>query len=167
MLYLLDANTLITAKNLYYQMERVPEFWDWLLHHGRKGSLKIPPEIFNELRNGKDELADWVKHPDVEAVLLLDEELAPELVQRVLADGYAPDLSDIDLEKIGMDPFMIAYALARPDNRMVISGEVSAPGKKRANRRVPDVCRSVGVKCNNLFKLVNDLNFSTSWDADA
>nr|WP_234706678.1 DUF4411 family protein [Ensifer aridi] len=26
--YLLDANVLITAKNQYYPIHRVPEFWD-------------------------------------------------------------------------------------------------------------------------------------------
>lgn len=165
MLYLLDANTLITAKNLYYQMERVPEFWDWLLHHGQQGSVKIPPEIFNELRSGNDGLAVWVKNSDVEAALHLNEEAESDWVRHVLDIGYAPDLTDIDLEKIGMDPFLVAHALTDSANRIVISGEVSAPKKQRANRRVPDVCRAVGVQCMNIFALVNDLNFSTNWDA--
>lgn len=30
MLYLLDANVLITANNSYYEIGRVDEFWDWL-----------------------------------------------------------------------------------------------------------------------------------------
>lgn len=30
MLYLLDANELITAHNLYYPIDVVPEFWEWL-----------------------------------------------------------------------------------------------------------------------------------------
>lgn len=30
MLYLLDANVLIAAKNSYYAFDRVPEFWEWL-----------------------------------------------------------------------------------------------------------------------------------------
>jgi len=165
MLYLLDANTLITAKNFYYQMERVPEFWDWLLHHGQLAAVKIPPEIFSEIRNGKDELADWVKKLEVESALLLNEEVDPSLVQYVLDTGYAPDLTDIDLEKIGMDPFLVAHGLVNPEQRMVISGEVSAPGKRRANRRVPDVCKTVGVPCRNLFTLVYELDFSTSWNA--
>ena len=165
MLYLLDANTLITAKNDYYQMERVPEFWDWLLHHAEQGSVKVPPEIFNEIRKGTDDLADWVKQAHVEPALLLPEEVDPGLLQQILDEGYASDLTDVELEKIGMDPFLIAYALPDPTNRMVISGETSAPKKRRANRKVPDVSKSLGVPCKNIFTLVTDLNFSTSWDA--
>jgi Domain of unknown function (DUF4411) len=30
MLYLLDANVLITARNRYYPIDTVPEFWSWL-----------------------------------------------------------------------------------------------------------------------------------------
>ncbi len=31
MLYLLDANVLIDADRDYYPIDRVPEFWDWIL----------------------------------------------------------------------------------------------------------------------------------------
>jgi len=37
MLYLLDANVRITASNLYYPLEAVPEFWDRLAHQGAEG----------------------------------------------------------------------------------------------------------------------------------
>lgn len=31
MLYLLDANILITAANTYYGISQVPEFWSWCI----------------------------------------------------------------------------------------------------------------------------------------
>jgi hypothetical protein len=34
MLYLTDANVLITANNLYYPIDRVPECWEWLAYMG-------------------------------------------------------------------------------------------------------------------------------------
>lgn len=165
MLYLLDANTLITAKNDYYQLERVPEFWDWLIHHAKQGSVKVPPEIFNEIRRGTDDLAVWIKQAHVESALLLQEEVDPALLQKILDTGYAPNLTDVELEKIGMDPFLMAYSLRDTTNRMVISGEVSAPRKERANRKVPDVCKTLGIQCKNVFTLVSNLNFSTNWNA--
>jgi hypothetical protein len=51
--------------------------------------------------------------------LLLDESVDATLVQRVVRDGYAPDLADDEIEKIGRDPFLIAYALAYTNNRCV------------------------------------------------
>ena len=46
MLYLLDANVLIDADRDYYPLERVPEFWDWLVDGGVKGRVKIPLEMY-------------------------------------------------------------------------------------------------------------------------
>ncbi len=69
MLYLLDANTLIDAKRDYYPIERIPEFWDWLIHQGEQD-------------------------------------------------------------------------------------------------KVPDVCKTLGLKCINSFQMIRDLNFCTSWKTD-
>ena len=41
MLYLLDANVLIDANRDYYPLERVPEFWDWLLDRAARQHVKI------------------------------------------------------------------------------------------------------------------------------
>lgn len=59
MMYLLDANVLITAKNLYYGFELCPGFWDWLdAAHGREvvGSIE---QVCDELTEGSDPLSDW------------------------------------------------------------------------------------------------------------
>jgi len=52
LIYLLDANVLIDAERDYYTMERVPEFWDWLLHLADSGQAKLPIEVFEELSRG-------------------------------------------------------------------------------------------------------------------
>jgi len=43
------------------------------------------------------------------ATLLLGEEVDSDLVQIVVNEGYAHDLTDDELEQIGRDPFLIAY----------------------------------------------------------
>lgn len=53
------------------------------------------------------------------------------LVQTVLIDGYASDLTDDELEQIGRDPFLIAYALADHGMRCVVTVESSEPKKQR------------------------------------
>ena len=55
MVYLLDANVLITAQNLYYPVDAVPEFWDWLVHMGNAGEIKMPIETFEEVRDGSND----------------------------------------------------------------------------------------------------------------
>jgi len=60
-LYLLDANILITAANTYYGINQVPEFWAWLQHQGTSGHVKMPIETYEEVlesRKEGDELLD-------------------------------------------------------------------------------------------------------------
>lgn len=75
----------------------------------------------------------------------------------------ANDLTDEEVLKIGHDPFLIAYALVDAANRRVVTTEASKPSATRANRRVPDVCRDLGITSCNMFKLIRELDFSTNW----
>lgn len=165
MLFFLDANVLIDANRDYYPIERVPEFWDWLVHHGEQGNVKIPLEVYEEMKDGNDNLAAWSKEPNVKSALLLDEEVDVDLVSKAINDGYAPDLTDDEVEKIGRDPFLVAYGLADLGQRCVVTTEVSKPRRSRANRHLPDVCADFGVPCRNTFQFVQDLDFSTSWNS--
>lgn len=123
MLHILDANILIDANRDYYPMDRVPEFWEWLLAE------------------------------PVDAML----------VRRVITAGYAPDLNDIEIEKLNEDPFLIAYALADRENRRVVSNETSGRRRRRANRKIPDVCDTFNVRHCNTFRFICDMNFRTDW----
>ena len=164
-LYLLDANILIDANRDYYPIGRVDEYWGWLVHPGKRGRVKVPIEVWEEVRDGKDALAAWAKDSETNAALRFGEEVNVALVQRVLAEGYAPDLNDVEVETIGRDPFLIAHALAGPD-RWVVTSEVSKPKKQRENRRVPDVCATLGVPSCNAFAFTRALDFRTGWQSD-
>ncbi len=169
MLYLLDANTLISAKNFYYPIGRVPEFWDWLVYQGQLSNVKIPIEIYEEFKDTKpkdgqkDELALWADTLEVKEALLFDEESEPDLVSRVIYEGYTPDPTDDDIMKMGRDPFLISYALKDIQNRSVVTTEASRPKRVGANRHVPDVCDAFNIRCINTFQLIQELNFSTDW----
>lgn len=162
MLYLLDADVLIKAKDTYYAFDRVPEFWEWLIHMARQDNTKIPFEIYKDITNGNDILAAWVREKTNKEALVLDEEINRETVSYVLERGYAPDLDDVELEKIGSDPFLIGYAHAAND-RCVVTMETSRPRAQRANRKIPDVCKTFGITCIDTFAFLKALNFSTSW----
>ena len=163
MLYLLDANVLIDASRYYYPIQRVPEFWSWLVHVEGRAEVKIPIEIYEEIKDGDDDLGIWSRDDLTGAALLLTDESDPNLVARVTDQGYADNLTDDEVEKIGRDSFLIAYALTAPEEIRVVSTEVSQPTKLRANRHLPDVCRDFDVECINTFEFVRRLDFSTNW----
>ncbi len=170
MLYLPDANVLITANNFYYPIDRVPEYWEWLSYMGSQGHVKMPFEIFEEVKEGpddaeKDLLFAWLQEDANKKALLLDERVDPGLVQKVIAEGYAPDLTDDEVEQIGRDAFLIAYGLAARE-RCVVTVETSAPKKQRQNRKVPDVCKAMGAPCCTPFEFNRALGFRTQWKMD-
>lgn len=160
MLYLLDANVLITAKNSYYEFGRVDQYWEWLAYQAERGHAKIPIEIYEEITAGNDQLAQWAK--ENKDVLVLEEDVDIALVRRVTTLGYAQDLTDIEVVAIGRDSFLIAYALADVDHRMVVTGEKRS-NKKRQNRPIPSVCDDLGVSSCDQWQFGRDLDFRTDW----
>jgi hypothetical protein len=165
MLYLLDANILITAANTYYGISRVPEFWSWLQHQGTSGRIKIPVEMYEEVLEGRkdgDELLDWVKNDTNREALVFDETSKPDLVQRVVKEGYANHLTDDEIEKLGRDPFLIAYGLVEA-NRCITTTEVSKPSRQRHNRHIPDVCATLKLSWCGPWDLNKHLGFKTGW----
>ncbi len=161
MTHLLDANVLIDAGRDYYQLDRVPEFWDWLLHQAESGRAKMPIEIYEEIVRGRGDLVEWVKQ--AKSVLRWPRESEPSVVQRAVAEGYAPDLREEELLKVGADPFLVAHALAAKEEITVVTTEVSKPARERANRHLPDVCKTFGIRCIHTFQMLRDLNFRTGW----
>lgn len=168
MLYLLDASVLITAHNSYYPVDSVPEYWEWLAYQGEQGRVKMPFEIFEEVKDGpddadKDLLFAWLQEDAHKKALLLDDVVDPGLVQSVLTKGYAPDLTDDEVEQIGRDPFLTAYALSDKGKRCVVTVEISKPSKQRHKRKLPDVCNSFGQDWCDPFGFNRALGFSTQW----
>ena len=115
-------------------MNRVPEFWEWLVHQGWHGVIKIPKEIYDEIKVGK-----------------------------AVDEGYAGDLTGDELDRIGQDPFLIAYALRDSTANCIVTTEASKPARLRANRHLPDVARSFGIRTCTPFAMVRELDFSTAW----
>ena len=168
MLHLLDANVPIDANRDYYPISRIPEFWSWLVYMGEQGRAKVPQEVYDKVTDTNDDLANWLK--DNKDAMLLAEDVDPQLLNLVISDGYADDLTDDEIEQLNEDPFLIAYALADIGFRCVVTTEQARPSRQRANRHIPDVCDDLGVRCLHIFRrrnipgLIDELDFSTDWN---
>ena len=156
--HLLDANVPIRAHGDYYPIDRLGPFWEWLLAEAEAGRVKVPREIYDEVAKSPDLLGQWLRRPEVRKAIILAETTDLARMQLVVSQGYASDLDDVDLLTLTRDPFLVAAALGGP-GRVVVTREVSAPGKKRANRKVPDVCATMGVECINDYELWRRLDF--------
>jgi hypothetical protein len=168
MLYLLDASVLITANNSYYGVDRVPEFWEWLRHVASSGHVKIPLENYEEIKDGpkeadKDLLYGWFQEQINYDALLLSEQANETLVRQAVSVGYAPDLTDDELEQLGRDPFLLSYALVAPSERCIVTAEVSKPKRTRQNRHLPDVCKTLRLNWCDFVAMIKALKFHTGW----
>lgn len=159
MTYLIDADTLIHAKNGAHPIDRDPTFWQWLAEGVRSGNVKMPLETYDEItgRDYGDDLEKWGLAQ--EEFLLLHEEYDEKLLDRVMNEGYGLELNDVNLEIIGADPYLISYGLADRVSRTIISDEKSEPNRQGANRKVPDVCAQLGILYGNLDTLKEALDY--------
>jgi Domain of unknown function (DUF4411) len=65
--YLLDANAFIEAHRRYYAFDLCPGYWEALLAYHAAGRLYSIDRVRDELLQGDDPLADWVKSEVPEA----------------------------------------------------------------------------------------------------
>lgn len=152
--YLLDANILITAQRDYYPIDRVPQFWDWIIHHAKGDRIKIPHPIWDEIIPHDSDLETWMKNHKGD--LILDPDDSDELIPQTL-NAYAHDLTEEEIEKIGQDPFLIAAA--KYYDATVVSKEGSKPRAQRGNRKIPDICTDLCVKYITDYQLIRELDF--------
>ena len=120
--------------------------------------VKMPVEIYDEAAGSPDLLGHWLRRPEVRRAIVLGEPTDMAFVQLVIANGYASDLSDVEIMKFGRDPFLVAATEGLPD-RVVVTREVARPAAQRANRKLPGVCATIGVRCINDFQLWWSLDF--------
>jgi hypothetical protein len=158
MSYLLDANTLIDAKNHYYQMRICPGYWAWLKRGKEAGTLASVESVGVELRRGNDELADWVvTHADL---FMAESDEATqtafaEVAEHVASQAPAMKAGALDEFLDGADPWLVAKA--RVMGHTVVTHERLNLHNKR-KFLIPNLCRHFGIECLNTFDMLNRLD---------
>lgn len=154
MRYLLDANTLIEAKNRYYQMSICPGYWDWLLKSNQSEIVASVDSVGEELRRGNDALAQWAKdHPHL---FLAESDDATQAsfaeVAQYVADNTATMKAGALQEFLsGADPWLIAKA--RTIDATVVTHEQFNEAVRR-KFLIPNICRYFGIQHIDTFDLL-------------
>lgn len=156
MKYLLDANTYIQAKNQYYGMDICPAYWDWLDHQVQRGLVGSIDLIGKELKDGNDELAEWIKERPNHFIRNDDADTQAafaEIAQWIAAGDYNPGNRDTFLTKA--DPWLIAKAKTI-GSVLVTHESFAALNTKKV--KIPNVCNHFGVPCQNTFQFLRELD---------
>lgn len=152
MAYLLDADTLIQAKNEYYSFDLCPGFWDWLDQQNQAGLVFSVKAVKEELEKGNDELAQWAKDRDTGFFLPVEARTSGAMAAVsgwVQAGNFREDAKRIFLA--GADPWLIAHASAH--EHTVVTHEVHIDGEQR-KVKIPTVCRALNVPCVRTFEML-------------
>ena len=151
MVYLLDANIFIQAKNLHYGFDFCPAFWDWIGDQDAKGRVKSIEKIGDELEAGQDELAVWTKTRGDSFFLKPTQDLLkslPIVSTWVKAQKYQPAAVNIFFQVA--DYWLVAHALAHKS--VVVTHEIAS--NSVAKVKIPNVCIGLQVKCMTPFEML-------------
>lgn len=153
MVYLLDSNVFIGAKNLHYGFDFCPAFWDWLIGANSKGRVFSIDRVGEELDAGNDELSRWASDLGNEFFLAPPPSMASALGvvgEWIVSQDYEP-AATISFLQVA-DQYLIAHALA--EGYTVVTHEVPSKSKKRI--KIPNVCLGLGVRCRTPFEMLRN-----------
>jgi Domain of unknown function (DUF4411) len=150
MAYLLDSNIFIQAKNLHYDFDFCPAFWDWLDLGYQAGNLLSVRSVGDELIGGTDRLADWAKardslfrEPSARTLPALS-----EVANWAKSQKYEPAAINTFLQLA--DYYLVAEAKAF--GHIVVTHEVPSNSSKKI--KIPDACIGLNVKFIQPFEML-------------
>lgn len=142
MIYILDTSFFVDSHKLHFPLNANPDFWNLIQDLANRGIVTIPKKVYEELTSYTDELVDWVKAN--KSCLVDVDDKAFEKLHIVMGTGYGI-IDENLLEKLGADPYVIAYALAVKGS--VVTSEKIANKTNPANKKIPQICQILEIPC--------------------
>lgn len=161
MQYLLDSDTLIAAKNLYYRPDFCQGFWQWVeAGHLAKKIFSIDI-VYEELTAGDtdDHLHSWSK--DIEQnqpnfFLPTKGCMSQWSKLTTWANGknYRKGAIDKFLNQKAADAWLVAYALQNKGAFTIITNETPSPASLKSIK-LPDAAQAFGISVMSLYDLLS------------
>lgn len=159
MIYLLDSNIFITAKN-NLPLDVYPSFWQAMSKLAHSGQFKSIKRVENELRKGNDEIVSWIDNELPKDFFISEDKNTLSALSSVsqwanLSRVYTAAAKN---EFVSVaDSWIVAEALSQ--SCTVVTFETSDPNCKR-RVKIPDVCNAVGVKFCDLNTAFRNLGIT-------
>jgi len=155
MIYCLDANTLIEAKNVHYAMDFCPAFWEMIELENEKGQIFSIDFIYQELVKGNDELATWTKKQKENNLFMETSDIETQMVYVEIVNYVNDNYSEKEAHKFldVADPWLIAKC--KTIDATLVTKEVLALGAKRV--KIPNICEVFDVKYMPTHEMIRAL----------
>ncbi len=153
MRYCLDSDVFIQAKNLYYDFDICPGFWEWLDQQVDIVGSIVP--VYEEITAGDDRLEIWAKdRKDTGFFADISDNDVQEAFRAIavyVTEHYEEHRAGKFLD--GADPWLIAYC--QINDCTVVTGEGLSPGAKKV--KLPNICEIFGVDWTDNFTILKNL----------
>ncbi|MCB0642598.1 MAG: DUF4411 family protein [Phaeodactylibacter sp.] len=153
--YFLDTNVFIQAQKVYYGMDIVPAFWEWLDKEALAGNIFSSSLVLEELKKGDDELVAWAKEAHRKPFFEVPTASAQVIfaaISEYVIHHFKREEADAFLD--GADPWLIAQAKAAGAVVVTMEAKVG-PGSSKV--KIPNICEQFDVPYQNTFELLRAL----------
>jgi hypothetical protein len=153
----MDSNAYIQAKNLYYNMEFCPAFWEWLDKQFKSGQVMSIDNVYLELTDSNDELSDWAKHHKPHFISVTDKKTQDMFgnIANYVVSLTEKSAADIENFLSKADPWIIAKASTM--GATVVTHEAYVPSNSK-KVKIPNICKKFDVEYINTYQLLSKLN---------
>lgn len=160
-IYVVDSNFFIQAHRVNYPLDVAFSFWNKVKQLAEEGKIISIDKVKNEIYDKNDALEEWCRAN-------LPEDFFKESSEVMAAYGqvsawaisrsyhYMPNALNEFLDADEADAFIVAYALANPNNRIVVTQEISEPNRKN-KIKIPEACIALNVQFVNTMDMFRRL----------
>jgi hypothetical protein len=159
--YVLDSNFFITAHRASYPLDVAFSFWNKIKQLAIEGKIVSIDKVKKEIFDKNDALTEWCVQNlpdnffhDTSIVLAEYGRVASWAVSK--SGHYLPNALNEFLDADEADAFLVAYALADPQNRIIVTYEISEPNIKR-KVKIPEACNALNVRFVNSMSMFREL----------
>ncbi|MBN8706468.1 MAG: DUF4411 family protein [Bacteroidetes bacterium] len=160
-IFVVDSNFFIEAHRATYPLDVAPSFWNKVKYLADSSKICSIDKVKSELSVHQDDLERWCAanlsddfFKESSTCLSQYSQIAKWAQSR--SGHYLPQAISDFLHADEADAFLIAFTLADPSNRILVTQEVANPLQK--NRiKIPDVCKALGVTCCNTVEMFRKL----------
>lgn len=159
--YVLDSNFFIQAHRSHYPIDVAAGFWNKVRLLAAQGSIVSIDKVKSELYDKNDALEEWCID-NLPEDFFKDSSDVMDLYQQVTlwavskSEHYLPQALNEFLDADEADAFLVAYCLADPMNRFVVTHETSEPNRKN-KIKIPDACIALNVTYVNTIEMFRKL----------
>lgn len=159
--FVVDSNFFIEAHRINYPIDVATGFWNKVRQLASEGRIISIDKVKKELYDKNDVLESWCRGHLPEG-FFMDTSVLMDFYAHVIdwamsrSDHYLPNALNEFLDAREADAFLVAFCLADPVHRVLVTQEVSEPNR-RSKVKIPDACRALNVSCVNTIEMFRQL----------